>query len=212
MNLIGNSLKYTDAGWVKISLQSIDIKPTPSRSPQSVITLTVSDSGRGISQEFLHGHLFTPFVQEDPMNPGTGLGLSIVQQIVHSLGGTIDVMSKQGIGTEVTVSLTLAQVLPKLPMDIKYESLVSKARGKTSGLTLGLVGFGIQPNTSKAPAGVPDIASEPSLYLQLSLESMATVWFDMKVTASASWKDSPRDIYITNEYRISSPTLSSVLY
>jgi signal transduction histidine kinase len=206
MNLIGNSLKYTDAGWVKISLQSIDVKPTASQSPQSVITITVSDSGRGMSQEFLHGHIFTPFVQENPMNPGTGLGLSIVQQIVRSLGGTIDVKSKQGIGTEVKVSLTLAQVLPKLPMNIKYESLVSKAREKTSGLTLGLVGFGIQANTSKIPTGVLGVASESSLYLRSSLEGMATVWFDMKVTASATWKDSPPEIYVTNEYRISTPT------
>jgi signal transduction histidine kinase len=112
INLFGNALKYTNAGWVKVSLQSKDIKPTSSSSSQqSVILITVSDSGRGISQEFLSSHLFTSFSQENSLNPGTGLGLSIVLQIVCSLGGTIDVQSEQGVGTEVKVSLTLNQTL-----------------------------------------------------------------------------------------------------
>jgi signal transduction histidine kinase len=101
MNLFGNALKYTDAGWVRVSLRSKDIMPTLSQSQQSIITITVSDSGKGISQEFLHNQLFTPFTQEDPLNSGTGLGLSIVLQIVRDLGGTINVKSEQGVGTEV---------------------------------------------------------------------------------------------------------------
>jgi signal transduction histidine kinase len=210
MNLLGNSLKYTDDGWIKISLQSSDIKPTLSQPQQSVITIVVSDSGRGISQEFLHSHMFTPFVQEDSMNPGTGLGLSIILQIVRSLGGTINIKSEQGVGTEVEISLTLAQapLLLILPMDIERESIVSRAREKTSGLTLGLVGFSIHSSVSKTTASILNVALEPSLYLQSSLESMATVWFDMKVMESASLKDSPPDIYITNEYRTSSPALN----
>lgn len=52
MNLLGNALKY-DVGWVKISLQSKDIIPIKPQSQQSIITITISDSGRGISQEFL---------------------------------------------------------------------------------------------------------------------------------------------------------------
>jgi signal transduction histidine kinase len=209
MNLLGNSLKYTDAGWVKVSLQSNDINSTQSQSQKSVITMTVSDSGRGISQEFLHSHMFTPFIQEDSMNPGTGLGLSIVLQIVRSLGGTIDVESEQGVGTEVKVSLTLDQVplLHRIPMDMKHESLALKVREKTSGLTLGLVGFDIHSSVSEKPTSILNAASKPSLYLQSSLESMATVWFDMKVIEPALLKDSPPDIYIANEYQILSSNL-----
>ena len=212
MNLFGNALKYTDAGWVKISLQSKDIKPTPSPSQQSVITITISDSGRGISQEFLNSHLFTPFMQENTMNPGTGLGLSIVLQIVHSLGGTIDVKSEQGVGTEVKVSLTLTQVpfRPQVPVDVKYENLALSARKRTSGLTLGLIGFDIHSSMPKTQASILNVESEPSLSLQSSLEGMATVWFDMKVTPSASWKVSAPDIYIANEYQIPSRVLMPV--
>jgi signal transduction histidine kinase len=195
MNLFGNALKYTDAGWVKISLQSEDIKPTKSQSQQSIITITISDSGRGISQEFLHGQLFTPFSQENSLNPGTGLGLSIVLQIVRSLGGIIDVQSELGIGTEVKVSLTLNQALispQPLALDAKYESSVMGMRKKTSGLTLGLVGFDIS-------SGISKVEPEPSLSLRESLKSMAIHWFGMKVTASESWGTSPPDIYIANE-------------
>jgi signal transduction histidine kinase len=195
MNLFGNALKYTDAGWVKISLQSEDIKPTKFQSQQSIITITISDSGRGISQEFLHGQLFTPFSQENSLNPGTGLGLSIVLQIVRSLGGIIDVQSELGIGTEVKVSLTLNQALippQPLALDAKYESSVMGMRKKTSGLTLGLVGFDIS-------SGISKVEPEPSLSLRESLKSMAIHWFGMKVTASESWGTSPPDIYIANE-------------
>lgn len=202
MNLFGNALKYTDAGWVRVSLQSKDIIPTLSQSQQSIITITVSDSGRGISQEFLHNHLFIPFTQEDSLNPGTGLGLSIVLQIVRSLGGTIDVKSEQGVGTEVKASFTLNQApLPPqpLPLDAKHENPVMSVRKKTSGLTLGLVGFDVYSGISGRRAGILNVEPGPSLSLQASLEGMATHWFDMKVTASQSWEASPPDIYIANE-------------
>jgi signal transduction histidine kinase len=205
MNLVGNALKYTDAGWVKISLQSKDIKPTSPQSQQSIIAITVSDSGRGISQEFLHSHLFTPFSQENPLNTGTGLGLSIVLQIVRSLGGTIDVQSEQGVGTKVKISLTLSQssIAPQpLP-----ESPIMSIRKKTSGLTLCLLGFDVYSGMSGTRAGIRKVEPEPELSLQASLEGMATHWFDMKVTASQSWEASPSDIYISNELESSLKSL-----
>ncbi|RFU26643.1 hypothetical protein B7463_g9706, partial [Scytalidium lignicola] len=202
MNLFGNALKYTDAGWVKISLQSRDTTPIKTQPEQSIITITISDSGRGISQEFLHSQLFMPFSQENSMNPGTGLGLSIVLQIVRSLGGTIDVQSEPGIGTEVRVSLTLDQALiapESLALDAKYENSVRSVRERTSGLTLGLVGFQTSSGISGTHAGTLQVEPGLSLSLQASIERMATVWFGMKVTASESWEVSPPDIYIADE-------------
>lgn len=55
------------------------------------MTLTVADSGEGISREYLKNNLFTPFVQENPTLFGMGLGISIVRQIVGELNGSIDV-------------------------------------------------------------------------------------------------------------------------
>ena len=197
MNLFGNALKYTDTGWVKISLQSKDVTTT-SQSQQSDITITVSDSGRGITQEFLHGHLFTPFSQENYLNPGTGLGLSIVLQIVQSLGGTIEVQSELGIGTEVKVSLTLAQAsIPPKPLLIdNYGDSILAVREKTSELKLRLVGF---DDYSETRFGNSEVEPELSLSLQASLQSMAIDWFGMDVTTSQSLEVSPPDIYIVNE-------------
>ncbi|KAI9771345.1 MAG: hypothetical protein M1840_002315 [Geoglossum simile] len=160
MNLFGNALNYTDAGWVYISLQSKDIEPTLSQSPQSAITIIVSDSGRGMSQEFLRGHLFTTFSQENSLNPGTGLGLSIVLQIVHSLGGTLNVQSKQGVGTKVKVSLTLSQVPlpPRFPtLDAKYENSLMGVGKRTSRLNLCLLGFDVYLGISGTRLGLGQV-------------------------------------------------------
>lgn len=67
--------------------------------------LTVADTGKGISPEYLQSKLFMPFAQEDTLTPGTGLGLSIVRSIVTMLAGTIDVQSTVGKGTTMTVVL-----------------------------------------------------------------------------------------------------------
>jgi hypothetical protein len=70
----------------------------------------VSDSGRGMSKDYLQGKLFTPFAQEDQLAPGTGLGLSIIRQIIKNLGGKIEVRSKRGSvnhGTNVCVSIPM---------------------------------------------------------------------------------------------------------
>jgi signal transduction histidine kinase len=199
MNLFCNSLKYTDVGWVKVSLQAEDIASASSQPPKSKVTITISDSGRGISEEFLHSNLFTPFIQEDAMNPGTGLGLSIVLQIVRSFGGTIDVKSKVGVGTEIKVTLTLTQtpVLPEVLLAANYENPALKTRRKTSGLTLGLYGF----NETEISA-IVDLKSDHSRSLKSSLERVAMLWFDVKVTPPKDWKMSPPDIYIANEYGI----------
>ncbi|KAF3000842.1 hypothetical protein E8E13_007013 [Curvularia kusanoi] len=102
MNLLGNALKYTDTGFVAISLVQAD------STPQHInLSLTVEDSGRGMSPDFQKTKLFSPFSQEDPFASGTGLGLSIVKQIVESLRGDINVKSTTQVGTQIQVTLQL---------------------------------------------------------------------------------------------------------
>jgi signal transduction histidine kinase len=128
MNIFGNSLKFTDSGSIRISLDTQDIatattnqyaaKPEDSEATRSSsadsgrglekkLILTISDTGIGMSDEYLSNHLFTPFSQENSFYTGTGLGMSIVQQIVRSIGGSIAVRSKQQVGTEIKVELPL---------------------------------------------------------------------------------------------------------
>jgi hypothetical protein len=192
-------LKYTDEGWVIVSLRSKDVKKT-NDIQQSVVTLTVSDSGRGISSDFLRGHLFTPFVQEDASKTGTGLGMSIVRQILASLGGTIDVTSEKGFGTEMVVSITLNQVplSAQRPLNIKYEHPAFSARKRTGGLTIGLIGFDNGPGMADTSAG--GVNTKALTLLKSSIRKMVMSWFGMKVTEPSSWKARPPDIYIANEY------------
>ncbi|KAK5661624.1 hypothetical protein OQA88_9724 [Cercophora sp. LCS_1] len=106
MNLLGNSLKFTNTGFIRISLRQ-EHDASQDKNGLTTITLAVSDSGKGISEDYLANQLFTPFSQEDPFAPGTGLGLSLVRQMANTLGGFIDVASRSGQGTNVLVSLPL---------------------------------------------------------------------------------------------------------
>ncbi|XPS68021.1 hypothetical protein M3J09_000318 [Ascochyta lentis] len=102
MNLIGNALKYTDAGFVALNLVQ-----SGSTAQHINLSLTVEDSGRGMSPDFQKTKLFSPFSQEDPFASGTGLGLSIVKQIVESLKGDMHVKSTLKVGTKIHVTLQL---------------------------------------------------------------------------------------------------------
>lgn len=97
MNVIGNALKYTMEGLVTIKLVSSMVDPGHSElggdnSSRRTVTLSVKDTGKGISKDFLENHLFVPFTQEDVTSSrGVGLGMSIVKSLVTLLGGNIKV-------------------------------------------------------------------------------------------------------------------------
>ena len=108
LNLLSNAVKFTPAGG-KVTLE-YRLEPENGQQPESVIT--VSDTGEGISPEFLP-RVFEPFAQEDPLRSqasGSGMGLSIVKSIVDAMGGTIGVQSEKGRGTTFTVRLHLEEL------------------------------------------------------------------------------------------------------
>ncbi len=105
LNLVGNAIKFTAEGEVRVHIGS-----SAPGSSMEILQLVVSDSGIGMSGEQL-GRLFNPFEQADTSTSrrfgGTGLGLSISQQLVQLMGGTITVSSEAGRGSEFVVSLPL---------------------------------------------------------------------------------------------------------
>lgn len=115
MNIFGNAMKYTESGRVTLSLAASSQSEGRSRRQglEDLVTLTVTDTGKGISEEFLRGKLYTPFAQEDALAVGTGLGLSIVRSLVKALNGSIRIRSRPGEGTVVTVSLPLERPVGK---------------------------------------------------------------------------------------------------
>lgn len=98
MNILGNSLKYTASGCIRVRL-NLATTTGPSDESSDTIHLSISDTGRGISKEFLRKRLFTPFNQEDHLSSGCGLGLSIVKSLVDTLNGHLEVRSEQGVST-----------------------------------------------------------------------------------------------------------------
>lgn len=100
---LGNALKYTKAGTITVRL--FTNLPDNSDHHEGLVTLSVEDTGIGMSQDFVEHQLFTAFKQADPHAVGTGLGLSIVKEIAKELNAVIDVSSEIGIGTKVIVNL-----------------------------------------------------------------------------------------------------------
>jgi len=101
INIINNAIKYTDVG-------SIDVSFDRARTADDrfAIKFTVKDTGKGIKEED-KAHLFKAFERVDEVNnmkiEGTGLGLSITASLVSLMGGTIEVNSEYGEGSEFVV-------------------------------------------------------------------------------------------------------------
>jgi hypothetical protein len=113
LNIIGNALKYTIEGSVTIILAASKIalgnaQVGGDKDSRRMVTLTVKDSGKGITKDFMDNHLFIPFTQEDTTSShGVGLGMSIVKSLVSLLAGEIKVNSEPGKGTVVTVMMPM---------------------------------------------------------------------------------------------------------
>ncbi|MFI5307369.1 MAG: ATP-binding protein [Polyangiales bacterium] len=103
MNLVGNAIKFTHRGGVRI-LAHCD----PASVPQPRLSIEVEDSGIGLRPDEV-SHLFQPFVQADSSTTrkfgGSGLGLTISQRLAAMLGGTISVKSAVGRGSSFTMSV-----------------------------------------------------------------------------------------------------------
>ncbi|MFM2404940.1 MAG: hypothetical protein RL223_2820 [Pseudomonadota bacterium] len=105
LNLVGNALKFTERGGVRVLALR---QPAADGRPR--LRLEVHDSGIGIAAGEL-ATLFTPFSQADPSSTrrfgGTGLGLSIVRELAQLMDGEVGVVSTPGVGSRFHVVLPL---------------------------------------------------------------------------------------------------------
>ena len=106
-NIISNSIKYTPNGG-KISI-TVNEKPTHSKST-SCYEFVFEDTGIGMSKEFVK-KIFVPFERAEDSRidkiQGTGLGMAIVNNIIHMMGGEIQVESEINKGSRFTVTMVL---------------------------------------------------------------------------------------------------------
>jgi two-component system phosphate regulon sensor histidine kinase PhoR len=98
INIIDNSIKYTDAGYVKLKVFKY----------KNLLNIVVEDTGIGIKHQHL-SRIFERFYRVDKgrtrKTGGTGLGLSIVKHIVELYNGDIDIQSEEGKGTIISIRL-----------------------------------------------------------------------------------------------------------
>lgn len=121
LNLLSNAVKFTPTG----GSVRFEIRESKRKSGSVPIRFTVSDTGIGMSEEFLK-KLYDPFEQEEAGasgRGGTGLGMPITKNLVALLGGTIEVKSEKGKGTKFTVELPF-----DLPEEKKSERGESEIR------------------------------------------------------------------------------------
>lgn len=187
MNLFGNALKYTQEGYIRLFMKKETLKTSDNKTTPAVC-ITISDSGRGMSQDFLLHHLYIPFLQEDTQAPGLGVGLHLVHQIVKSLNGKIHFRSEVGKGTDVDVILPIPEPKPaSLPSP--YVDLRERLKGMTvSFFTLSFT----RDNLGIRPEVFDEIRS--------TLSRMVGEWFGLRVLSQDELQQQQADFLIVTEH------------
>ncbi len=108
LNLLGNAVKFTEQGEVRLD----------ARWAADTLTLTIEDTGVGIPPEAID-RVWEPWQQAEPVHPpargGSGLGLSIARELVQIMGGTIGLTSRPGQGTRIELCLPArAAIIPSV--------------------------------------------------------------------------------------------------
>ncbi|RGP61587.1 nik-1 protein os-1p protein [Fusarium sporotrichioides] len=197
MNLFGNSLKYTTKGLIRVSLEQTSALGADDND--CWVTITVSDTGVGISDDFLQNGLFKPFSQENHLSPGTGLGLSFVKQIAAQFGGQISVKSRVGAGTTVTVRLPMKRgddrhkgVSEVRQREEEFEAQADKLRG----LRVKVIDFG---NNESDSSGTK--MESPCQFVQ----NMCNEWLGMQVNTGFETPCLMPDLAIWSEQGFEKP-------
>jgi signal transduction histidine kinase len=98
MNLVGNAIKFTERGGVRVAVTA----------REQALRIEVSDTGPGIPLEE-RTRIFEPFEQLEQVSskhtPGIGLGLALVREMMRALGGSIELRSEIGVGSTFIVIL-----------------------------------------------------------------------------------------------------------
>ncbi|MDR8524643.1 ATP-binding protein [Shewanella fidelis] len=158
-NLLGNSVKFTQSGTIKIRVSHND----------NMLQIAIEDSGCGMTDEQLNT-LFQPFTQADASinrkYGGTGLGMSIVQHLVQLMNGEISVLSEQYIGTQVFVNIPVTLTTIREP-------LVSEAYCKDETARQWLTAWGVNEQASQQITEITEVNVEGgNLYPDLLLKQV----------------------------------------
>ena len=184
-----------------------------------LLELIIRDTGKGISSQYLRTRLFTPFAQENSLAPGTGyvyiilhlcpcflaidppnrLGLSIVRSITNMLGGSIDIKSEVGKGTEVKIELPLLRVAgtdtpmstPNTISSIErmQDGSIGLLQSEASGMSVAFHGSELSGKSTEDPVGKET---------EKALRQYISQWYGLEFAAQSHFQQSP-DFIIVDE-------------
>ncbi|MGF1749944.1 ATP-binding protein [Vibrio cionasavignyae] len=145
MNLMSNAVKFTQAGFVKMT-----IHVTPIKNETCRLMIAVSDSGIGIDKD-KQDAIFKPFTQEDSTVTrqfgGTGLGLAISSQLVELMGGKIAIESEKNQGSTFHFEIDSAVVQQVPPAQnkllVQQFCIISNQQNLLEQLTLEMAHFSL---------------------------------------------------------------------
>jgi CheY-like chemotaxis protein/HPt (histidine-containing phosphotransfer) domain-containing protein len=174
-NLLGNAIKFTDRGGVKVRAGT-----TPLGEGVAKVTIAVRDTGIGLD-EAQRRRLFQPFAQADSSTTrkfgGTGLGLSIVRRLAQMMGGDVTVDSKVGAGSTFTVSLTMRAAPADSPLNTTLRPLTR----------LSPAGMAAQRNRPRVLVADDHPVNREVLVRQLDILGVAADTVNDGVEALAAW-------------------------
>ncbi|EAU32706.1 conserved hypothetical protein [Aspergillus terreus NIH2624] len=197
MNILGNAFKFTRSGLIEVSLSKTverheDYKTT-------FASLSITDTGCGISSSFLEHQLFKPFAQEDILTEGVGLGLSIVYRLATYLGGSIEVKSQVGVGTTVDVRIPV-EFAAETPLPLHTTSLkMPDQPGSRTMTRVCLVGLNAYADLRDAPCGVLSTEAKRKLSVRGAVSNVLLSQPGWMVCFADSLEASCGDIAIIEE-------------
>ncbi|WP_343628826.1 ATP-binding protein [Roseateles sp.] len=168
VNLVGNALKFTEKGEVRVDLQRIDEDPLVPPAAQGGplrLRIAVHDTGIGMTREQI-AQIFSPFTQADGSITrrygGTGLGLTIVKRLVELMGGEVQVESQHGAGSCFSFEIKLSQPVV-LDQVVRTETVDVEVEETTAG------SFDDDDDTPDTiPAGLDDLPAPPRQVAELA--------------------------------------------
>ena len=159
INLVGNAIKFTQKGSVKVDI-------TIETQQQNIcFRCSVSDTGIGISEESKQ-HIFDYFTQADTSTTrnfgGTGLGLALSQRLVHEMGGSMEVSSKLGEGSIFSFSLPLEKA--NTPKKAKHQKSSQRLKQANASAQV----------QNKSTKKINILVAEDNVVNQIVIEQMLT--------------------------------------
>ncbi|MCO4783235.1 MAG: response regulator [Candidatus Cloacimonetes bacterium] len=165
VNLIGNSIKFTNKGKIVISAQIKDEN----------LIVVVSDTGIGIAKDQILS-IFEPYVQEstipDSAFGGTGLGLSITKELIELMSGKLSIHSEEGVGTQIKISLPV-KVKKKNQISLEKHrpyALICESQNIAQHIKVNFINLGIDIDLRKSFEDLPE-KDYQSVWVHLSQSS-----------------------------------------